>query len=95
MITRRQFQLGFGTAMIAAALTVRSKVMRASTADQRLIDEIKRLESESGGRLGVCIVDTATGARHAHWGDQRFPMCSTFKALAAAAILAQVDSGNL
>jgi beta-lactamase class A len=94
MITRRQFQLGFGTAMIAAALTVRSKVMRASSADQRLIDEIKRLESESGGRLGVCIVDTATGARHAHRGDERFPMCSTFKALAAAAILAQVDSGK-
>jgi beta-lactamase class A len=94
VITRRQFQLGFGTALIAAALTIRPKAMRASIADQRLIDEIKRLESESGGRLGVCVLETATGTRHVHRGDERFPMCSTFKALAAAAVLARVDSGN-
>ena len=68
--------------------------MRASVADQQWLDEIKRLERESGGRLGVCVVETATGTRHAHRGDERFPMCSTFKALAAAAILAQVDAGK-
>jgi beta-lactamase class A len=94
VISRRQFPLGFGTALVAAALTIRPKAMRASIADQRLIDEIKRLESASGGRLGVCMLDTATGARHAHRGDERFPMCSTFKALAAAAVLAQVDAGK-
>ena len=94
MITRRQFQLGFGTALIAAALSVRPEAMRASIADQRLIDEIKRLESESGGRLGVCVLETATGVRHVHRGDERFPMCSTFKALAVAAILARVDAGK-
>jgi beta-lactamase class A len=94
VITRRQFQLGFGTALVAAALIVRPKAMRASIADQRLIDEIKRLEGESGGRLGVCVLDTATDTRHVHRGDERFPMCSTFKALAAAAILARVDAGK-
>jgi beta-lactamase class A len=94
MITRRRFQFAFGTALIATALSARPKAMRASIADQRLIDEIKRLESESGGRLGVCVLETATGARHVHRGDERFPMCSTFKVLAAAAILARVDAGN-
>ena len=94
MITRRQFQLGLGTALIATALTIRPGAMRASIADQHFIDEIQRLECESGGRLGVCVVETATGARHAHRGDERFPMCSTFKALAAAAVLAQVDAGK-
>lgn len=94
MISRRQFQLGFGTALVATALTIRPKAMRASIADQRLIDEIRRLESASGGRLGVCVLDTATGTRHAYRGDERFPMCSTFKALAAAAVLAQVDAGK-
>jgi beta-lactamase class A len=94
MITRRQFQLGLGTALIATALTIRPGAMRASIADQHFIDEIQRLERESGGRLGVCVVETATGARHAHRGDERFPMCSTFKALAAAAVLAQVDAGK-
>ena len=94
MITRRQFQRGLGTTLVAAALSVRPKATRASIADQRLIDEIRRLESESGGRLGVCVLDTATGTRHVHRGDERFPMCSTFKALAAAAILARVDAGK-
>lgn len=94
MISRRQFQLGFGTALVAAALTIRPQAMRASIADQRLIDEIKRLESASGGRLAVCVLDTMTGVRHAYRGDERFPMCSTFKALAAAAVLAQVDAGK-
>nr|WP_235782643.1 class A beta-lactamase [Bradyrhizobium murdochi] len=70
------------------------QAIRASTANQRLSDEIKRLESESGGRLGVCVLDTATNTRHDHRGDERFPMCSTFKMLAAAAILARVDAGH-
>ena len=41
------------------------------------------------------------GARYARWQhgraiatDERFPMCSTFKALAAAAVLARVDIGK-
>ena len=94
MITRRRFQLGLGTALVATALTIRPQVMRASIADQQWLDAIKRIERESGGRLGVCVIETATGIRHAHRGDERFPMCSTFKVLAAAAILAQVDAGK-
>jgi beta-lactamase class A len=94
MITRRRFQLGCGAALITTALSGRPNAVHASTPNQRLIDEIKRLESESGGRLGVCVLDTATGTRHVHRGDERFPMCSTFKALAAAAILARVDAGK-
>ncbi|WP_028346282.1 class A beta-lactamase [Bradyrhizobium murdochi] len=93
MITRRRFQLGCGAALITTALSARQAI-RASTANQRLSDEIKRLESESGGRLGVCVLDTATNTRHDHRGDERFPMCSTFKMLAAAAILARVDAGH-
>ena len=94
VISRRQFHLGVGAALIGAGLSGLPKAARAATADQRLIDEIKRLERESGGRLGVCVLETATGARHVHRGDERFPMCSTFKALAAAAVLARVDAGK-
>lgn len=49
--------------------------------------ELAKLEAASGGRLGVaarrCGVDTLQSYR----GDERFPMCSTFKVVAAAAIL--------
>jgi beta-lactamase class A len=94
MITRRQFQLGLGAALGTAALTIRPSAILASIADQQWLDEIRRLERESGGRLGVCVIETASGVRHAHRGDERFPMCSTFKAIAAAAVLAQVDAGK-
>ncbi|MCI1006320.1 class A beta-lactamase [Herbaspirillum sp. C7C8] len=74
----------------AAAPQVASKTVDSST----LTDTLSRLEADIGGRLGVSLVDTA-GARH--WGyraDERFPMCSTFKFLAAAAVLHRVDQGK-
>ena len=55
---------------------------------------LSAIEADSGGRLGVAILDTATGARCGHRADERFAMCSTFKLLAAGAILARVDGGR-
>jgi beta-lactamase class A len=52
-----------------------------------------QIEAASGGRLGIVVLDTETGARYGHRGDERFPLCSTFKALAAALVLARVDLG--
>jgi beta-lactamase class A len=53
-----------------------------------------RIELENGGRLGVAVQDTGSGARAGHRDGERFPMCSTFKLLAAAAVLKRVDGGN-
>ncbi|NHZ63760.1 class A beta-lactamase [Massilia genomosp. 1] len=50
--------------------------------------ELAALEAAAGGRLGVGAIDTGDGRRLGHRADERFPMCSTFKAIAAAAILA-------
>ena len=55
--------------------------------------KLNRIEADSGGRLGVCILDTASGRRIVHRADERFPMCSTFKLLAAAMVLKRVDDG--
>ena len=52
------------------------------------------LERRSGGRLGVAALDTASGRRTGHRSDERFPLCSTFKFLAAALVLARVDRGQ-
>jgi beta-lactamase class A len=57
-------------------------------------DPFAALETTTGGRLGVAALDTATGNRLAHRADERFPMCSTFKLLAVAAILHRVDLGD-
>ncbi|MBP2478711.1 beta-lactamase class A [Crossiella equi] len=45
------------------------------------------LEREFDARLGVYARHTGTGAELAHRADERFAFCSTFKALATAAVL--------
>lgn len=52
------------------------------------------LERQHGGRLGVAMLDTGSGQHVGHRADERFLMCSTFKLLAAAAVLARVDQGS-
>jgi beta-lactamase class A len=46
------------------------------------------LETRFDTRLGLHAVDTGTGREVAHRPDERFPLCSTFKVLAVAAMLA-------
>lgn len=58
-------------------------------------DRLGDIEAGVGGRLGVLALDVATGARIAHRADERFAMCSTFKAMAAAAAMRLVDVGAL
>ena len=52
------------------------------------------IERDAGGRLGVAVLDTASGRLAGHRLDERFPMCSTFKWLAAAMVLARVDASD-
>ena len=52
---------------------------------------IAALEMRLGGRLGVAALDTGSSRRLEHRAGERFPMCSTFKLLAAAAVLHRVD----
>ena len=70
----------------AAAPTMEERVALAET---RLAD----IEAREGGRLGVFVRDAGTGATIEHRSDERFPMCSTFKLLTAAAALKRVDEG--
>ena len=52
------------------------------------------LERRHPGRICVSILDLASGKRIGHRADERILMCSTFKALAAALVLARVDKGE-
>lgn len=56
--------------------------------------EFAAYERESGGRIGVHAENLATGAKLAWRADERFVMCSTFKASLAACVLARVDRGE-
>src|SRR5690242_7009291 len=52
------------------------------------------LEKQHGGRVGVAVIDTGNGRHTAYRGNERFALCSTFKLLAAALVLARVDLGE-
>jgi beta-lactamase class A len=84
----------FLAALAVTALSLRARA--APPAEERLDLATRRLaeiEAREGGRLGVFVRDTGTGATIEHRADERFPMCSTFKLLTAAAALERVDEG--
>jgi len=84
LLTRRSFGLGV-TASVAAA---------PALADTMLDTRFKAIEARTGGRLGVWAGQVGGGQAVAWRADERFLMCSTFKALAVAAVLARVDRGQ-
>src|SRR5947208_5494433 len=52
---------------------------------------IAAIEARIGGRIGVAVLDTSNDKHLDYRAAERFPMCSTFKFLAAAAVLKRVD----
>ena len=91
-ITRRRALL-MGALLSAPLLLPLSRRSGAAETDD-LANSLKAIEARSGGRLGVAIMDMATGREYGHRADERFPLCSTFKFLAAACVLARVDEGK-
>lgn len=93
-ITRRSFSMMMGS-MLAGGVIARTGT---SHAEQGVDDDLSRklveIESRLGARLGAAILDTQTGRRWAQRSDERFPMCSTFKAIACGGVLARVDAGE-
>ncbi len=75
-------------------------LLNASAADQSVAGKesaekrLQAIETRIGGRLGIAAIDTGSGHRLEHRANERFPMCSTFKLLAAAAVLHRVDENK-
>jgi beta-lactamase class A len=92
MIGRRR--LLAGAACLAAARSIRSLAAPAPEyGGCRLRDAIAALDKRSGGRLGVALLHTGGRRRFGWRADEPFPLCSTFKFLLVAAVLARVDRG--
>jgi beta-lactamase class A len=78
-----------GIATLAVGCSTTETATSAQTVDPRLVaagDDLARAEQRFAGRLGVHAVDTGSGARVTHRGDERFLMCSTGKVLTVAGI---------
>ncbi|MEV4741450.1 class A beta-lactamase [Streptomyces sp. NPDC049555] len=90
---RNALTLGAGAAL--ATVLAGSGTAHAATphrSDNR--DAARRLaalERAHGARLGVYAHNVRTGRTVAHSADELFPMCSTFKTLAVAAVLRDLD----
>jgi beta-lactamase class A len=88
-LTRRS-ALKHSLALAPALVSWRAGVALEAQGDAALA----ALESRHGGRLGVAILDVGSGVTMSRRADERFPLCSTFKVLAAALVLARVDRGE-
>ncbi len=82
---RRSLLLALTSSPLLGACAATASNNKTAAAQARLA----ALETASGGRLGVYALNTGDGSVIAHRGDERFPLCSTFKLVASAAILAQ------
>ena len=80
---RRDF-LWTGSALLASS----------ALAGDALIAPIVEYERASGGHIGLYAENARTGAKLAWRADERFVMCSTFKASLAACVLSRVDRGQ-
>jgi beta-lactamase class A len=84
-LTRRTL-LAAGTAAAAALVTA-----TPAHATDVIATRLRALEKRHGARLGVFAHNLRTKQTVRHRADERFPICSLFKTLAAAAVLRDLD----
>lgn len=90
---RRAFLCASGAAIAASGALAGSVRAAPARFGDAFRDAVRAVEQASGGRLGLAVIDTGSGERFAHRGDERFPMCSTFKFALAAVMLKRAEQG--
>ncbi len=77
-------------------VTASFTAMQAHALDAKLLDQkAAEIERQLNARLGVTVLDTQTGRSYQHRQAERFPLNSTFKVFACAALLAKSDAGQI
>lgn len=81
--------------LVLSAVSLLETAYAAGDAPRALFSSrIAALEKQHGGRIGVAVLNTANDEHLDYRGDERFALCSTFKVLLAATVLARVDKGE-
>ncbi|UJW75686.1 class A beta-lactamase [Rhizobium sp. SL42] len=93
VLSRRRFTRLAG-ALIGACLATPRLSLAAGNAEGAFSQAVEAIEARIAARLGAFVLDTETGTTLGYRADERFPMCSTFKAVAAGAVLSRVDEGK-
>jgi beta-lactamase class A len=79
--------LGFAVVVMSA--------FTAQAADDAVLGKAREIEARLEARVGLAIYDTGREQNWLYNADERFPMASTFKALACAALLHEADAGKI
>jgi len=98
MINRRNFIAGSSLLTATAASPVALAAQESSVFQYQNAAanrELARLEKRIGGRLGMALTDASGSIALAYRGDERFAMCSTFKAPLAFALFDAADQGKV
>ena len=77
--------------MVRVFLLLAFLAASAASGENDAAARIAAIETRIGGRIGVAALDTSNDKHLDYRTEERFPMCSTFKFLAAAAVLQRVD----
>ena len=77
--------------MVRSFLLLTFLAASAASAANDATTRIAAIETRMGGRIGVAALDTSSSKRIDYRPQERFPMCSTFKFLAVAAVLKRFD----
>lgn len=88
---RRMLTAGAGAALATALSASGSAHASTPEGSSALVRRLKDLEQQHSARLGVYARNTAAGRIVRYRAHERFPLCSVFKTLAAAAVLRDLD----
>ncbi|RQO33879.1 class A beta-lactamase [Herminiimonas sp. KBW02] len=90
--TRRRSLLLAAVATPLSGLHLSTYANNQKISRQTAQEELKKIEVRSGGRLGVSAINMASDQRVEYRAEERFPFCSTFKVMVAAAVLQRSTS---
>ncbi|HCT5821288.1 TPA: SED family class A beta-lactamase [Citrobacter sedlakii] len=93
MLKERFRQTVFIAAAVMPFIFSSTSLHAQATSDvQQVQKKLAVLEKQSGGRLGVALINTADNSQVLYRADERFAMCSTSKVMTAAAVLKQSET---
>lgn len=88
---RRGVLAGVATTALTLVLPAGGRAFAQSGGREEITGQLRDLERAHTARLGVLAQDLATGRTVPYRARELFPMCSTFKTVAVAAVLRDLD----
>lgn len=92
--SRRGILAGVAVTALTAVLPAGGRAFAQGRGGGEIAGRLGALEQAHSARLGVFGRDTVTGRTVLYRADELFPVCSTFKTIAVAAVLRDLEGGG-